>query len=183
MAPRVRDRRIENEWALLCNAQRRYPTLLEVLGKHSGPDGDSFAILLHDTSGLVEIDGQKTLVSSHEAEIRFPRFFPYVPMEATLLRPVFHPNVDPINGFVCLWSRFAVGDTVVTALLQLQKVIVWELINQDPRHVIQPTAVEWYKSPSREWSLPLSYVAILSSESPANQSTPSPLVHRCRLSQ
>jgi hypothetical protein len=154
MAYRFRDRRIENEWALLCDAQRRHPALLEVLGKHSGPDGNSFALLLHDTSGLVEIHGRRTLVASHGAKIRFPRFFPCVPMEATLQRPVFHPNVDPNKGFVCLWSGFAVGDTVVTAIQQLQKVVAWELINQDPRHVFQPTAVEWYKSPSREWSLP-----------------------------
>jgi hypothetical protein len=140
-------------------------------------------ILLHDTSGLVEIDGRKTMVSSHGAEIRFPRFFPYVPMEATLQRPVFHPNVDPNNGFVCLWSRFFVGDTVVTALQQLQKVIAWELINQDPRHVIQPAAVEWYKSPSREWSLPLSYVAILSSDSAHGQATRAPATRRYRLSR
>ena len=183
MAQRFRERRIENEWALLSNAQTRQPALLEVLGRQSGPDGDSFAILLHDTSGLVEVAEQKCLVSSHAAKIRFPRFFPYVPMEAVLERPVFHPNVDPGNGFVCLWNRFAVEDTVITALQQLQKVIAWELFNQDLRHVMQPTAVEWYRSPSREWSVPLSYAAILSSESPANQSTPSPPVHRCRLSQ
>ncbi len=182
MAARVRDRRIENEWALLCDAQRRYPTLLEVLGKHSGPDGDSFAILLQDTSGLVEIDGQKTLVSSHEAEIRFPRFFPYVPMEATLQRPVFHPNVDARNGFVCLWSCFAVEDTVVTALRQLQKVIAWDLINQDPRHVIQPAAVEWYNDPPREFSLPLPYTPIASPDSLTSEHAPPHLVHRRRLS-
>ncbi|MFI5093005.1 MAG: ubiquitin-conjugating enzyme E2 [Candidatus Acidiferrales bacterium] len=182
MAARVRERRIENEWALLCDAQRRYPTSLKVLGKHSGPDGDSFEILLQDTSGLVEIDEQKTLVSSHEAEIRFPRFFPYVPMEATLQRPVFHPNVDPRNGFVCLWSRFAVEDTVVTALRQLQKVIAWDLINQDPRHVMQPTAIEWYNDPSREYSLPLPYTPIASSDSPTSEHAPPHLAHRRRLS-
>jgi hypothetical protein len=54
-----------------------------------------------------------------------------------------------------LWTRFSAGDTVITALQQLQKVISWELVNQDPRHVIQPAAIEWYNSPSRQWSLPL----------------------------
>ncbi|HKM80732.1 MAG TPA: ubiquitin-conjugating enzyme E2 [Candidatus Acidoferrum sp.] len=183
MAARVRDRRIENEWALLSDAQRRHPALLEVLGKQSGPDGDSFIVLIHGTSGLSLLEGCKALISSHRVEIRFPRFFPYVPMEATLQRPVFHPNVDPRNGFVCLWSRFAVEDTVVTALQQLQKVIAWELINQDPRHVIQPTAVEWYNDPSREYSLPLPYTPIASSDSLTSEHPSPPRVRRSRLSQ
>ncbi|HYB62047.1 MAG TPA: ubiquitin-conjugating enzyme E2 [Methylomirabilota bacterium] len=156
--------------------------MIEVLGKETGPDGDSFWLLLHGTSGVVEVDGRKALVSSHQIEIRFPRFFPYVPMEARLGRPVFHPNVDPTNGFVCLWNRFAVEDTVVTGLHQLQRVISWELINQDPRHIIQPAAVEWYKTSPREWSLPLSYAAILSSDSAHGQTTRAPAARRYRLS-
>ena len=184
MAARPRDRRIENEWGLLCDARRRQPSLIEVLGKETGPDGDSFWLLLHGTSGVVEVDGRKALVSSHQIEIRFPRFFPYVPMEARLERPVFHPNVDPRNGFVCLWNRFSVEDTVVTGLHQLQRVISWELINQDPRHIIQPTAVEWYKTSPREWPLPLPYAPILESESLRTQgAAPAPASRRRRLSQ
>lgn len=180
----LRDRRIENEWALLHDAQRSRGSLLELSGRQSGPDGDSFGLLLHETSGIVEIDGRKVLVSSHRVEIRYPRFFPYVPMEGRLGRPVFHPNVDPRNGFVCLWSGFAVEDTVLTALHRLQRVISWELINQDPRHVIQPIAAEWYKNGSREWALPLSYAPILKAGSlGALGGMPAPAVRRQRLSQ
>jgi len=182
VASAVRDRRIENEWELICNAQRRNPALLEILGKQAGPDGDSFSFALLETSGLVEIDGRKTLLTSHRAEIRFPRFFPYVPTEVRLVLPVFHPNVDPSNGFVCLWSRFAVEDTVVTALQRLQRVIAWELINQNPRHIIQPAAVDWYNIRSREFSLPLPYTPIINSDSLSVEHAPAPLQRRSRLS-
>ena len=182
MASAVRDRRIENEWALFCNAQRRNSTLLESLGKQAGPDGDSFCFVLHETSGLVEIDRRKILLCSHRSEIRFPRFFPYVPTEVRLVRPIFHPNVDPSNGFVCLWTRFAVEDTVVTALQRLQKVIAWELINQDPRHVIQPAAIDWYNIRSREYSLPLPYTPIPNMDPLVTKHAPTPLQRRSRLS-
>ena len=182
MAPRVRDRRIENEWALFCSAQHRNPALLEILGKQAGPDGESFSFILLATPGLVEIEGQKVLFSSHRAELRFPRFFPYVPTEVRLVRPVFHPNVDPSNGFVCLWSRFAVEDTVVTALQRLQKVVAWELINQNPRHIIHQAAIDWYNNPLREFSLPLPYTPIITSDPLPAEHAPTPLQRRSRLS-
>lgn len=160
MAFLLRVRRIENEWALLSDVERSRRSLLELSGRSAGPDGDSFEIALHGTCGILGTGGQKEIVSSHRVEIRFPRFFPSMPIEARLERPVFHPNVDPANGFVCLWGRFAVEDTALVALRQLQRVISWELVNRDPRHVIQPAAIEWQGCASREWTLPLDYIPI-----------------------
>ena len=120
MPHRLRDRRIENEWGLLRDAQRSQPSIVELFDRESISDGESFRLALHETSGIVEIDGHRSVISSHHVEIRFPRFFPSVLLEVRLARPVFHPNVDPQNGFVCLWNRFAVEYTAVAALRQLQ---------------------------------------------------------------
>ena len=181
MPHRLRDRRIENEWGLLRDAQRSQPSIVELFDRESISDGESFRLALHETSGIVEIDGHRSVISSHHVEIRFPRFFPSVLLEVRLARPVFHPNVDPQNGFVCLWNRFAVEYTAVAALRQLQRVISWELINQTPRHILQPATIEWHQSMVREWAVPLAYSPILatSSSSPC-ASPPEPALRRRR---
>jgi hypothetical protein len=97
------------------------------------------------------------LVEEHEAELRFPRFFPSVPIEAYLRRPVFHPNVDPVNGFVCLWDRFSPGDTVVTAVRHLQRIVAWRMLNLWADHVMQPEAAAWHGGDRDGYRLPLGY--------------------------
>jgi len=75
--------------------------------------------------------------------LRFPRFFPAVPIEATLTLPVFHPNVDSRSGFVCLWTRTSPGDTVMEALRRLQRIVAWAAVNNEAEHVMQPEAARW----------------------------------------
>jgi len=62
----------------------------------------------------------------------FARFFPAVPIEAYLTRPVFHPNVHPTTGFVCLWSRFSKADTVIEALCRLHTHVGRSCIQSTP---------------------------------------------------
>src|SRR5712692_910090 len=97
----LRDRRLRNEWDLLQEMGRANPSTLDILVG----EPELFRITLHQTRGTLRRGGQNALVSSHAAEIRFPRFFPSLTIEARLLHPVFHPNVDPDSGFVCLWER------------------------------------------------------------------------------
>jgi len=91
-----------------------------------------------------------------------------VPIEAFLAVPVFHPNVHPDNGFVCLWTRGSTGDTIVTALVRLQNVIGWRLHNASPDHLMQPAALAWAASAT---DLPLPCTPI---EIPASLSSNSP---------
>lgn len=140
------------------------PGWLEVGEKSRLPDGQSFRCTLRQSPALLEqaegLDAGLLVQDSHEVTFRFPRFFPAVPIEASLARAVFHPNVHPENGFVCLWDSFSPGDTVIEAAGQLQRVISWQLVNERPDHLMQPHALEWYRSPGRLLSLPLVFQAL-----------------------
>jgi len=141
MSADLRTRRVANEFDLLKKLEEANPGVLAVLGRSSGPDGDRVAVAIHQTEGLVQGGDGLAACDSHEAEFQFPELFPAVPIEAFLKRPVFHPNVHPENGFVCLWSRFSAGDTIIEAVRQLQRVIRWEVFNSETDHLMQPEAL------------------------------------------
>jgi len=138
------ERRVGQEWTLLERLAGRNPGVVEAAARRRLADGDQFEVVIHQTSGIVGWRGTEAILErSHRVTLRFPRFFPAVPIEATLARPVFHPNVDPISSFVCLWTRTSAGDTVMEALRRLQRIIAWAAVNYDEVHVMQPEAARW----------------------------------------
>jgi len=151
----VHQRRTEQEWKLLDALATQNPDLLQDCTREAPADGPIFCFQLRQTPALVEEAGQLVIRDQHCVRLHFPRFFPAVPLEASLLRPVFHPNVHPETGFVCLWNRFSPGDTVVEGVSQLRQVITWRLLNEDPDQVMQPKSLEWYRDPARSVALPL----------------------------
>jgi len=165
-------RRVDNEWDLLMHLQRSNPSVLQHLTRHSSPDADTFKLALLETGGITIQNGRLLLTYSHTSEIRFPRFFPSVPIEVRLGTPVFHPNVDPVSGFACLWDRFDPGDTVTDAVCRLQQIISWKLLNLDPDQVIEPRAVLWFKDPSRTERLPFDFIPVVKPEDVRSKDTP-----------
>jgi hypothetical protein len=157
----MRKRRVENEWRLLHELAALNPAALEVLERGTALEGEYFRLRLNQTSGPILTERGIELRDSHLIEFRFPGFFPAVPIEAVLPQPVFHPNVEPDNGFVCLWARVSPGDTVSESLMRLQRVIVWELVNLNPDHLMQPSAMSWYQDPFRKLALPCDYVPLV----------------------
>ena len=154
----VRSRRLDKEWELLAMLAEHNPNGLKVLQRDVQLDAEVFQIALHRTSALRIGSPPSLLVSaSHRVSLRYPEYFPSVPIEAFLGTPVFHPNVHPENGFVCLWSTFSTGDTIVEAIRQLHRVIAWELLNHRPEHVMQPSALQWVP----DVPLPLAYQPLL----------------------
>lgn len=145
MTSSVHERRIEQEWKLLLALAAENPEILRDCVREDKADGTLFRFQLLQTQALVEEGGQLRVVDQHKITLRFPRFFPVVPTEASLAQPVFHPNVHPETGFVCLWNRFSSGDTVIEAVRQLQKVISWVLHNETPDHLMQSNALSWRK--------------------------------------
>jgi hypothetical protein len=144
MTAGVRARRLEREWELLAALADHNPGILEVVGRESQPESEVFRVILHRTSALSLTKPPRVMESaSHRAWFRYPAYFPSVPIEGFLDKPVFHPNIHPENGFVCLWSRFSVGDTIIEALRQLQRIVTWELWNDRAEHVMQPEALRW----------------------------------------
>jgi ubiquitin-protein ligase len=144
MTASVRSRRLENEWALLRRLVAHNGGILEGVRREVQPEGDVFHVILHRTSALaLEQPPSLMAVASHTVSFRYPAYYPSVPIEAFLATPVFHPNVHPENGFVCLWSRSSVGDTILEAAGQLQRIITWQLWNDRAEHVMQPEALQW----------------------------------------
>ena len=159
-------RRIEQEWSLLQELARINPKVLEIVERRRQADGDLFRIVLHETCSIAGWKGSDpVLVRSHPATFRFPRFFPSVPIEAIVVTPVFHPNIDPLNGFVCLWTRSSPGDTVMEAARRLQQIIAWKSVNFDVEHVMQPEAVRWFQDPSHSAMAPFEYTPLVESGS------------------
>ena len=151
----LHQRRIAQEWQLLQLLSKDNPELLRDCTRSADIDGPVFRFQLRQSQALVGDSGTFQIQDTHCVSVSFPRFFPAVPLEVSLARPVFHPNVHPETGFVCLWNRFSIADTVLEAVAQLQRVISWSLFNEEPDHLMQPQSLEWYRDPARSVSLPL----------------------------
>lgn len=156
----LRGRRVANEWRLLEQLAAAQPAVLDGLGFETTGPVDWVRVTLGHTCGILRNGDFPHFTTSHSAHIQFPRFFPSVPLEIRLMKPVFHPNVDPVTGFVCLWDRYSAGDTAIDALQRLQRIIVWKLVNLDSVHVMQADAARWYTSPLRSVDLPLRFTPI-----------------------
>ncbi len=136
------ERRLAAEWDLLQQLAAGNPRRLAHL---SGEDL-CFRLRLLETPGLVSAQhaasGSERILTEHDMRIVFPRFFPAVPLELYLDRPVHHPNIHPETGFACLWDRHRVSHTVEHAVHKLAAMLGWRLWNREAVHVMQPDALQ-----------------------------------------
>lgn len=143
------ERRLANEWSLLQELSDRNP------GRITGLVFNAHTMTLHlhgPAASVIGTGEDPCFRTSHAIRIDFPVHFPAVPMEMFLAAPVFHPNVHPETGFVCLWDRHRVSNTVELAMHKLVAMLAGELQNTTALHVMQPLAVE---SPMRSEPMPL----------------------------
>jgi ubiquitin-protein ligase len=176
--PTMRARRIENEWLLLQALQQANPGRLQ-LSRHT----DSFALEVSDLPALIEgpADPAKAGAATqriHRIRVVFPRYYPTMPVEVYLDAPVFHPNVHPDTGFVCLWTKHRIQTTLEQTLAQLQRVLSWSLLNTDAEHVMQPEALLWHTQPGVREHLPLASVLFTPVHAEAWTPTATPLRRR-----
>lgn len=131
-------RRLAAEWELLLALVERNRQRL------SGPLGSdtTFHITLHGPPTRRAHFSAGADPTSHNIRIHFPVHFPAVPMELYLEIPVLHPNVHPKTGFVCLWDRHRVSNTVEHALHKTVAMLNGALYNPHPLHVMQPIALQ-----------------------------------------
>lgn len=156
----VYQRRVEQEWRLLQALVATNQTLLEPAKKKATENGVAFDFCLHKTEAIVTAFDCFHIQTDHKVSLHFPKFFPSIPIEASLSQPVFHPNVHPETGFVCLWGKFSPGDTVIEGVAQLQRILTWQLLNRQSEHIMQPAALEWFDNPTRSILLPLRFQPI-----------------------
>ncbi len=157
----LRARRLHQEWRLIEELARANSAIVEVVGRRSEARTDEFMIWLHQTPAIVD-PGSGRERCSHRVTFRFPRFYPLAPIEVYLTEPVFHPNIDAQNGFVCLWTRSSAGDTVMEAVRRLQQILSGQLFNLAADHLMQPEAGKWYEQSRTlpDSPLPLPFTAV-----------------------
>jgi hypothetical protein len=166
------ERRLAAEWDLLLQLADRNRGRLSRMQV----DGAVLSLHLHGPAAApADPATQPRLVSVHAIRIEFPVHFPAVPMEMFLQTPVFHPNVHPETGFVCLWDRHRVSNTVEHALHKTVAMLAGELRNTNSIHVMQPEALE---HPVRTEPMPL--LGVTYDPLPSND-LGSPAVRRQRL--
>ena len=131
----VATRRLRAEWCLLEQLAALNPSrLIEPRWLDS-----AFEVTLLQTPALQPASPE--LLAEHRVRVVYPRFFPAVPLELYLAEPVVHPNVHPLTGFVCLWDRHRVSNTVEHALHKTVAMLGWGLLNAEAHHVMQPEAL------------------------------------------
>lgn len=151
--------RLEREWRLLHKLAAANPEQLDILDRQATPGEESFFVRLLRSPGLERADG-RSLVTRDEHTIRlsFTRFFPDVPMECYTVDVLFHPNVRPETGFVCLWLEAKPRDCAIQALARAQAMAAYRMVNLDGSHVMNRQAAEWYQSVAQPDGLvPLSW--------------------------
>ncbi len=130
-------RRFRSEVELLHALAARNPgRILDVAA-----EGGTISLVLHGPSSMAAGTTLPCLIARHDLHIDFPVHFPAVPMEMFLARATVHPNIHPETGFVCLWDRHRVSNTVEHALHKLVAMLAGQLQNTEPRHVMQPEAL------------------------------------------
>lgn len=155
----LRTDRIEREWRLLNKLAAVNPHRLEVLNRKVTPAEESFFVRLLCSPG-VEAAHQETLATraEHTMRLSFTRFFPDVPIECYALEPIFHPNIRPETGFVCLWQDANPRDCTIQAVARAQAMAAYRMVNLGSAHVMNRKAAEWYTEVARPRALvPLSW--------------------------
>jgi hypothetical protein len=137
----LRQTRLDNEWSVLRALADYNPGLLTLEGRKTDAMEERFELRIEGTPSPIIAQAGVEIADSHRVTVQFPAYFPAVPMQVFVSPPVLHPNVHPETGFVCIWDRTSPGDSILDALVLLQKVITWELHNPRADHVMQPEAL------------------------------------------
>src|SRR5579863_2462219 len=129
----LRHRRIDAEWELLVELAAANPDTLVSTTRCP----DEFRVLMRQSPAWIGTSAAPRVEAGHSLRFVFPRFYPTLPLEAYFARPIFHVNVDPANGFVCLWPDYRPSRTIVDAILITRSIMAYKTANWDPVHRMQ----------------------------------------------
>jgi hypothetical protein len=150
----LRADRINKEWDLLGRLVLLNPDLVEVKSREAGATEEIFRVRLLASPGIAEVSGsaiQRRL--EHTFRLSFTRFYPDVPIECYIEQPLFHPNVKPETGFVCLWEQASPRDTVIQALARAHAMCAFRMVNLGGAHLMNRVAATWYETIGRPQGL------------------------------
>lgn len=144
-ATSLRTDRIAREWKLLERLAAANPDHLELLDRQASPGEETFHLRLHNSPGLERADGTELATRDrHTIRLGFTRFYPDVPIECYVEEPLFHPNVRPETGFVCLWQKSSLRDTSIQAVARTQALAAYRMVNLGDAHRMNRAAAQWY---------------------------------------
>jgi len=127
-------RRLESEYALLRESGVVFTT---------NADKTVYEVVLNK-AGLEKIGSLVRKRGSHKIRISLGREFPYAGgIEVTWLTPIFHPNIRPADGRVCiqLVNQWAEGQTVKQVVEALEHL----LENPNPASPLNHEAAVYFK--------------------------------------
>lgn len=152
MAKSLRDRRLEQEIRIFQELAAANADRMRV--RSIGTDGDAYLVSFR-LSGCEFLSLDRRVGDGMDMEIRFTRYYPLVPPEVSFIPAIFHPNVSPESGFVCLFEDYRMEYGVVEYLQIAQQVATWQIWNGDPQQVLSPEAVAWLEAGASGIALPL----------------------------
>jgi ubiquitin-protein ligase len=142
----LRRDRIEKEWTLLSRLAEKNPEYVEIFNRVASPDKEVFHVRLHRSPGIEAVHGGRPKTrDAHTLRLSFGRFYPEVPIECYVEEPLFHPNIKPETGFVCLWEQANPRDTVIQALARTQAMAAFRMVNTGGNHQMNRAAAAWYE--------------------------------------
>jgi ubiquitin-protein ligase len=98
-------------------------------------------------------DGDRPLIDDeHQARITLGAKYPRRAPRVRWLTAIFHPNIDPDSGAVCLgvlMDRYLPGMGLARIVLMLAEMLQWR--NFDLRGVLNAEAAEWASDLERHW--------------------------------
>lgn len=144
-AQSLRTDRIGREWKLLERLALANPEHLEVLERRAAPGEETFRVRLHNSPGLERAAGSRLDTrDTHTIRLGFTRFYPDVPIECYVEEALFHPNVRPETGFVCLWQDANPRDSAIQAIARAQAMAAYRMVNLGDAHRMNREAADWY---------------------------------------
>jgi hypothetical protein len=129
----LRTRRMEEEWHLLEKLAVANPCILADIACFP----EEFAVTLKNSPAWTQNGSELKIENEHVVRYVYPRYYPTLPLESYLVRPVAHVNVDPSTGFACLWEQYRSSQTIVDAVLITRAIMAWRAVNRDPAHQMQ----------------------------------------------
>ncbi len=134
-------RRLHAEWELLNDLAALNPERLTGLQADDTTFHAVLSLPENAPGTVLSWENKPPERRAHSFSVQYPVHFPAVPMELFLQTPVRHPNVHPGTGFVCLWDRHRVSNTVEHAVHKLAAMLDGALYNAKAVHVMQPEAL------------------------------------------
>ncbi len=154
----LREDRIEGEWRLLQRLAKLNPLQVQPLERRTTPLEEVFRVRLSRSPAIEALRGGKVVLrDNHTVRLSFPRFYPEVPIECHIEEPTFHPNINPVTVFVCLWEQTSRSHTVVQALARAQAMLAYRMVNLGEPHLMNREAARWYSEEAEADLLPLGW--------------------------